>query len=649
MAAPVNTGSSPRGRSQFQAPRAIPASSLPIRRRSSVTERLGLLGDYGGVNSFNNFARSWTRAAGFHDFSPGRRPTVVRADMGEHGSSSESQQQHPSTDNGSPLPRTSLLGAALRERARDVSESPIVDDGESGVDQHQAASSSVTDRINRHHSLMHQESGIFQHNDVHFGSPFRTGYGSFTSRPSQVLRHQEPSPKRPSHPIPAVDGTADQEAETLLAKDVETEEGETTTLIVGRSTVPQTVFNSVNTLIGVGMLSLPLGLKYSGWVIGLVFFLFASVTTSYTAKLLAKCLDVDVSLLSFADLAYVSFGRRARYATSILFCLELLASCMALVILFADSMNALLPQLDITQYKIICGFLLIPLGFVPLSFLSFTSVLGIICCLWIVIAVFADGLTKPETPGSLRDVASTHAFPGDWRTLPLAFGLLMAPWGGHSVFPNIYRDMRHPRRYPTAVNTTYTFTYTLETWLMIIGYLMFGSGVRDEITSNIFLTAPGNPNLPQDAYPHWLSITIAAAIALIPLTKAPLNARPIVSVFEHVVGILPHNRNALSKFTARSSFTVNVTKFAVRSSVIVVFTFLAILIPSFDRVMSLLGSLACSLVCVVLPVGFHLRIFESQLSKRKKLVDWGLLGLFAALGFVGTVFACLPKKWLGAS
>ena len=359
--------------------------------------------------------------------------------MGEQGSSSESQHQHRSTHNGSPLPRRSLLGAALRGRGRDVSESPIVDDEESGMDQPQPGSSSVADRINRHHSLMHKESGIFQHNDMPFGSPFTTGYGSFNSRPSQVVRHQELSPKRTSYPIPAVDGTTDQEAEPLIAKDVETEEGETTTVIIGRSTVPQTVFNSVNTLIGVGMLSLPLGLKYSGWVIGLVFFFFASVTTSYTAKLLAKCLDVDVSLLSFADLAYVSFGRRARVATSILFCLELLASCVALVILFADSVNALFPQLDITHYKIICGFLLIPLGFVPLSLLSFTSVLGIICCLWIVIAVFADGLTKPESPGSLRDIATTHAFPADWKTLPLAFGLLMAPWGGHSVFPNIYR------------------------------------------------------------------------------------------------------------------------------------------------------------------------------------------------------------------
>lgn len=130
------------------------------------------------------------------------------------------------------------------------------------------------------------------------------------------------------------------------------------------------------------MLSLPLGLRYSGWVLGMSFFLFAAISTSYTSKLLAKCLDVDsTALCNFSDLAYVSFGVKARVATSLLFCLELIASCVALVILFADSVNALIRPMGITAFKLLCGVLLVPLSFVPLRLLSFTSVLGIVCCL----------------------------------------------------------------------------------------------------------------------------------------------------------------------------------------------------------------------------------------------------------------------------
>ena len=150
--------------------------------------------------------------------------------------------------------------------------------------------------------------------------------------------------------------------------------------MVGQSTLPQTIFNSVNVLIGVGLLALPLAMQYSGWVFGLIFFTFAAISTSYTAKILAKCLDVDNSLITFADLAFVSFGSKARIATSLLFSIELLATCVALVVLFADSLNALIPGWGLNEWKVVCGFLLIPLAFMPLRLLSFTSVLGIVSC-----------------------------------------------------------------------------------------------------------------------------------------------------------------------------------------------------------------------------------------------------------------------------
>lgn len=76
----------------------------------------------------------------------------------------------------------------------------------------------------------------------------------------------------------------------------------------------------------------------------------------------------------------------------------------------------------------------------------------------VVLIVFIDGFIKPHTPGSLREPAPTYLFPSNWLTLPLSFGLLMSPWGGHSVFPNIYRDMRHPQKFKKAVEVTFTFT-----------------------------------------------------------------------------------------------------------------------------------------------------------------------------------------------
>jgi vesicular inhibitory amino acid transporter len=177
-----------------------------------------------------------------------------------------------------------------------------------------------------------------------------------------------------------VDGSGDSDRGPLLIKHVQHEDGTEEDIVVGQSTLPQTIFNSVNVLIGIGLLSLPLAMKHAGWVLGLVFLIFSAVATSYTAKILAKCLDVDRSVVTYADLAYISFGQHARLITSFLFCLELLGACVALVVLFADSLYALVPGLSILQWKIVCGVVLLPLNFLPLRFLSITSILGIISC-----------------------------------------------------------------------------------------------------------------------------------------------------------------------------------------------------------------------------------------------------------------------------
>ena len=65
---------------------------------------------------------------------------------------------------------------------------------------------------------------------------------------------------------------------------------------------------------------------------------------------------------------------------SVLFMLELLAACVALVVLFADTLDLLIPGVGVNEWKILCGILLIPLNFAPLRLLSFSSVVGIFSC-----------------------------------------------------------------------------------------------------------------------------------------------------------------------------------------------------------------------------------------------------------------------------
>ena len=294
---------------------------------------------------------------------------------------------------------------------------------------------------------------------------------------------------------------------------VEERDGRKVQIVVGQSTLPQTVFNSVNIMIGIGLLSLPLALKQAGFLIGMVFLLLAAAITRYTARLLTKCLDLDIALVTFSDIAWKAFGLKARIVVGLLFTMELLGACIALIILFGDTLDALIPGYGPTTWKILSGLILVPLDMVPLRYLSVTSILGILCNIGIITLIFIAGGLKQHRPGSLREPAFTTLWPTRWSDLPLAFGLLMAPWGGSAVYPSIYRDMRHPAKFAKSLNYTYCFTLFIDVTTAISGYLMFGQTILDEVTSNILITR---------GYPHGIPVAITVFIAIIPLTKVPL-------------------------------------------------------------------------------------------------------------------------------
>ena len=113
---------------------------------------------------------------------------------------------------------------------------------------------------------------------------------------------------------------------------------------------------------------------------------------------------------------------------------------------------------------------------------------------------------------------------------------------------------------------------------------MFGPAVRDEITSNILREA---------SYPRALTVLMCLCIGIIPLTKIPLNARPIVATLEVLLGLqLYHGEEG-----GGDRWRV-VGRGAVRVGVVVVFLGIAVVFPAFDSIMAFMGSALCFTICV---------------------------------------------------
>ncbi|KAF9770980.1 hypothetical protein IL306_011386 [Fusarium sp. DS 682] len=626
--------------------------STRLRRRSSITYQLAAIADIGGVNSFRSFARSWQRAAGFPEVIP-RRPSFVLAPEQD----AEDLQYSRSHVQGSAQPQSGLLRQGL-----DASSS-----------QPNGESSSAIESSPRSMRIPHRDSETKPLLDVEAGaSPVGSPRSSIFAVPPHLAAADivgSYGSFRDSSPFGTMDrssrhrisfsegsgwGVADEDEEEsegaahgehapILVKEVK--QGNKVVLAVeGQSTLPQSVFNSINALIGVGLLSLPLALQMTGWIPGLFLLTLTATVTAYTGKLLAKCMNYDPSLITYSDLAYVSFGTRARVIVSALFSLELVAACVALVILFADSLSLLLPGLaTVNTWKVVASGLVLVLNALPLRLLSYTSVVGIFSTFCIVVIVIIDGLYKPNYPGSLREPATTYLFPENWLAVPLAYGLLASPWGAHSVFPSIYRDMRHPYKWGKAVNVTFSFSYVVDTCLAVIGLLMFGDGIKDAITSNI---------LKSKGYPDALKIIMSIFIAIIPLTKIPLNARPIVTTLDVICGVHEqhhhHHEQPHSQPTRSSVLVTKAVRALVRVFVVVLLLFISIVFPAFDSVCAFLGAALCTLISIILPISFYLKLYWQDTTIRERIVSAILLVVFAILGTLGTIWTFLPKHLIGA-
>lgn len=344
---------------------------------------LNALAQVGGVNSIESFARSWTRAAGFLEVTPRRHSFVLSTDQDTDGDDEESITYGRSDPQHRQFPRASLLRARLEGSGPEVA---IDDDSLSPAATNDPSTSNQQSHNGSEGKRLGSElaSGSYRSNSIfggaaHLATPligsYGTSYGTIHSRMSESSMAHAGQLWRQQH----VARPGGDEGEPLIVKEVE-QDGKIVLVVAGQSTLPQTIFNATNVLIGVGLLSLPMGIKYAGWVCGMIFLLLSALVTAYTARLLSKCMDADPSLITFADLAFVSYGQKARIATSVLFTLELLAACVALVVLFADTLNLLVPGVGINNWKIICGLILIPLNFAPLRLLSVTSIVGIFSC-----------------------------------------------------------------------------------------------------------------------------------------------------------------------------------------------------------------------------------------------------------------------------
>ena len=408
----------------------------------------------------------------------------------------------------------------------------------------------------------------------------------------------------------------------------------------GTSSTAQAMANSVNILLGVGLLSVPYALKQGGWA-GLGVLGMLGLVTNYTGKALirvqargslpdAKRADgARRPLRSYEDIGEAAFGANGRAFITWVLYTELLGTCALFFILEGDHLSALF---DGTKYlshssqwwQCAAASVMIPtLWLTDLSSLSYVGALGAVASVSLVgLVAFqltsVDGFPLDAVPPGLETTALLH-----FSTLPVSFGLLAFVFAGHAVFPAIYASMAEPEEYEPMLDKTYQIVGLTCAVIGAAGYAMYGDAVKDEVTLNL---------------PAGLASTAALAlIAVNPLSKFALTMDPVARGLEQTL----FSREKDGK-SVRSPLRARALRTALGLSALAT----AAKVPFFAVVMSLLGSFLTLTVSVIFPAACHLKVFEDELTEREKQTDWAIMivgGFCAVAGSASAVADLLAK------
>ncbi|KAF7006062.1 hypothetical protein CFC21_021134 [Triticum aestivum] len=352
----------------------------------------------------------------------------------------------------------------------------------------------------------------------------------------------------------------------------------------------QGVLNGVNVLCGVGILSTPYAVRQGGWL-GLVILAVLAVLAWYTGVLLRRCLDSKEGLETYPDIGHAAFGTPGRIVISIILYMELYACCIEYLILESDNLSKLFPNAHLTiggfsldahvLFAILTTLVVMPTTWLrDLSCLSFISAGGVVASIVIVACLFWAGLV--DHVGVNKSEGTALNLPG----IPIAIGLYGYCYSGHGVFPNIYSSLKKSNQFNAVLFTCIALSTVLFAGAAVMGYIMFGETTESQFTLNM------PPNLMSSKIAVWTTVTN-------PITKYALTMTPLALSLEE---LLPSNRQTYGNIIM------------LRSALVLSSLVVALSVPFFGLVMSLVGSLLTMFVAYILPCACFLAILRSTVT-----------------------------------
>ncbi|KAJ5146364.1 Amino acid transporter transmembrane [Penicillium bovifimosum] len=388
--------------------------------------------------------------------------------------------------------------------------------------------------------------------------------------------------------------------------------------IVGEASWASSVINLVNTIIGAGVLAMPLAISHMGIVLGVCVILWSAVTAGFGLYLQSLCAQyLDRGSASFFALSQLTYPNAA-----VVFDAAIAIKCFGVGVSYLIIIGDLMPGVVqgfvgsepgyaflVERHFWVTAFMLIviPLSYLRrLDSLKYTSIAALVSMAYLVILVvyhFVLGDTK-EDRGPIRVGHWAGAIP-TLSSLPV----IVFAFTCHQNMFSILNEIANNSHFRTTAVVFASAGSAAATYILvaITGYLSFGNSVGGNIVG---------------MYPPGVYATIGrAAIVMLVVFSYPLQCHPCRASVDavlkwrprpqqvHRTEGSPHRHPLLGPRRNRLPEPMSDLRFSIITTTILILSYIvAMTVSSLEAVLAYVGSTGSTSISFILPGLFYYKI-----------------------------------------
>jgi len=295
---------------------------------------------------------------------------------------------------------------------------------------------------------------------------------------SPLLRAATPTPE-----VPSRKGTLDLDKDTVELTPVSDEDA---------LSWREAVFNLANTVLGVGVLSVPFAFRLSGYSsLGIVLVVIAitALTANFigAALVLAERSPVAQAVprrgRDFAFLAHVAFGPVGRAIIGAITCLEIWFALVTFMVMSGVNINIAFPAVDKGVAVIFSCLFSGMLVFLPMRIFSYLSLASSLSLVVAMGAMVTAALTMFAWANPYDHIGKPALIRPE--NIPRSVGIIVFCFAGHPCFPIVHECMKDRSQWRLSIAATFFLALVYYGGLGVFGYLVFGTALEASLTQNV--------------------------------------------------------------------------------------------------------------------------------------------------------------------